>query len=645
MQPRRAGTQASLRTIKELGPFYTRTDQWQSKAYELVRAVGEAGYVVDTTANTIARTELVVTEVQPDGTTAPTEDPRALRLMRAFVGPRGGQRELKRRAALQLSIAGESYLLGSPIDPEEGEGIFWEFLSTEELRIDRAGHATRIIEGQQTAVSEEAYVARCWQADPAFSDQADSAIRRVLPILAELAILTQLVEAQTKSRLAAGALFVPDEMSFPSADDPASDGAEPIDELSEELINHLKAPLEDPTSAASLVPLLMRGPGEMGQYIRLISLADPADASWARELRDEALNRLAHSLDIPPEELQGKSTLSGLGGGNVADSIDDDFITKHVAPKIELLADFITHAFLRPMLAAFEGLDPIEASRFAVEADVSGLLGQGDEEAKAKDLYEKQLISNEAYLRALGFDPGDAASPEELQQRQIWELVSTQPAAYGKLLLQLPGFEGMTTADLILSAGPPAPQVGGEPIPAPAAAPPPSPNGNGSAPPPAAPPPSPPAASMLADRLAVAADFALDRALERAAARILTRAQRVNLDLAGRSSTTDKTAILTLLRPGELDAIGESPETLLRGAWDRYELRARGWVATHLEDDGADPGEAVRTSALICRTLVGALDEFARLHLFSPIGFGTNGLRVPDELVASALEAGALTSA
>lgn len=635
-QPRVRGSGVPLKKVKELnGSVATAIGaEWQPKAYELVKAVGEAGYVADRTANAIASGQLIPTEVV-EGEVVPSDDERALRVMQAFVGQQGGQRELLRRASLHLTIGGESTLVGLPIPPEEGEGIFWEFLSTEEFRQDRTGKAERKTDALWTPINPEAFIARLHRADSALSWQADSTMRRVLPILAELAILQQLVEGHTKSRLAAGALFIPEELSFPGEDAEWTDGEEQIDELTEELLKHMSAPLEDPSSAASLVPLLLRGKGELGQYIRLVSLANPEDLDKAVKLRDDGLRRLARSLDIPPEDLEGFSNLSGLGGGNVAAEISLTWVLQFVGPQGDMLADFVAGAYLRPMLVGQEGLNAQEAGRFGVRFDASNLIGRNDTPETLRALWDEGLISDETYLRALGYDPGDMPKEDELFQRRVWQLVSTQPAVYGGLLPMLPGFENVKPADITAGAPP-----GGTPPPpnivaptAPSRVPPTRPA------PPALPAPRP-AAAMLAERLSVAADAALERAYEKAVARVLNLSRKHGLDIPGRvNGSSDPLRPLHVLQAGELERIGQSPTSLLTGAWDRLESRTRQWVAVYAEEQGADPHAAAKTAAVVGRELVTAMHEYAQLHLTEPVARYENGLAVPPALIERALDA------
>ena len=114
--------------------------EWQRDAFSFNELIGEIGYLNNLVANLVSTCELRVVEsrVGVDGLEMEeSSDPRAARVMAAFTGPQGGQKELKRRAAMHLQIAGESYLLGTPLKDKFGmaAGFMWEFLSTEEIRV------------------------------------------------------------------------------------------------------------------------------------------------------------------------------------------------------------------------------------------------------------------------------------------------------------------------------------------------------------------------------------------------------------------------------------------------------------------------------------------------------------------------------
>lgn len=295
---------------------------WQTDAYELAREVGEAGYVMHLTANTLSMCDFLPRRDVGEGMEADTDE-RPAEVMAALVGPRGGVKEIYRRIALHASIAGEWYLVGLTVDDGGDNGILWEALSVRELEINTAGDVTRRRDGSLRETIDEdsdAYLARGWISDAEFSDRADSQMRRALPACREVAVHSQVIDATGRSKVAAGILFIPEEMSFGSEEEDLSD-EDMMDALSQEVLEHLSAPIVDRENQASYVPLVMRGPAEHGQAIRLIEIGKSYDQS-AIELRDKALTRVLRMLDIPPELVDGKGGMSHWGSYNVDHELD-----------------------------------------------------------------------------------------------------------------------------------------------------------------------------------------------------------------------------------------------------------------------------------------------------------------------------------
>lgn len=637
---------------------------WQPQCYDFAASVGELGYVLNLTANAVAACDLVVKESvdadDPENPDAPpevvvSEDVRARRVMDAFVGERGGQRELKWRFAYHTQVAGETYLVGTPQEEESLPlGITWEFLSTEEIHIGNDDKVTRRRDG--TAVTTgtsnmdpETYLARSWKSDPRFSDRADSPVRRVAPILAELVVLTQMVDAVIKSRLSADMLFVPQEMSFEGQDDEEGDedeetyGEDDIDPFTKRLMEHMAEPVRDRASAASLVPLVLRGKAEEGDKVRLVPLSRDM-TSWAKDLRDEAIERLAAGLDIPPEVMAGKGGLNHWTGWNV----DTDYVVKHVAPIGELLADFLTHAYLRPMLEEFEGLEPEEAARFSLEFDANPILSAADESNTARALYGLDAISKLALVRHSGFEEGDMPEPEEIVGKQALAMVLRNANLAPYLIHLIPGFENVTidvglgirtaTSQVTAPTEPTAPDGGDQTAP----------TGTGDMPdltgpgsdagPAGAPEAEGPGFTALVDRLAVAADSALERALERAGQKLINRS-RSDTTLRDRLAAVDKIDSLTMVSAGELRRMRLSYQDLFGDAWDRYAPKARQWVQAWLERTGMEPLMAGDAAARAVNDLCHTLDTWLAPQVHRKLNANRNGLRVPTELVDTVMAA------
>jgi hypothetical protein len=420
-----------------------RGHEWQRDAFSFNELIGEIGYLNNLVANLVSTCDLRVVErrIGIDGLEMEeSSDPRAARVMAAFTGPQGGQKELKRRAAMHLQIAGESYLLGTPLKDkfDRAAGFMWEFLSTEEIRVTAGQgkqqikrNASGLSDGDAGFVDVEAFIARLWRPDPRYSMRADSPMKRVLPICRELVVLSEVVDSIAKSRLSSGMLFIPEEMSFgPISETEAPNESDDFDEFIATLVEHMSAPVRDRTSAAGLVPLVVRGAAEYGDKIRLVQLAQDLDATY-HDLRMELLDRLAKGLDAPPEIIGGKAGLNHWSSYNV----DADLIGKHVNPVGEMIAEFITVAYLRPMLAEFEYLSDDEVQRFELVFDSRILTARQDEGPAATGAWDRLALSDTSYLRANGFELDDYPSEDERKRRTLEKVLMADPGTYGPLLL------------------------------------------------------------------------------------------------------------------------------------------------------------------------------------------------------------------
>lgn len=710
--PKRKATISSsaLRQIKDDSPAIRRkrrnraqTDRtWQQEAFDYAGLVGELGALLTLQSNIVSlcgfpvrrwdndesdwvandpefdtpapdkadkKAPPTAADATPDVPPAAAPEPkpkvkskyddRPANVMRAFVGPDGGAVDLYRRAAYNLFCAGDCTLLGTS-HPKD-TGILWEFLSVLELFPNADGRMVRRRGGvgsELEELPEDNFTGRCYRSDIAYSDLSSSEVKRVLPILQEIVTLTMMVDAIAKSRVPANLLFIPEGLSFVGAKapgtvegDPEGDEGEDGEqqELVDELFDHMTAPFNDPGSAARLVPLVITGPlnehtGLSG--IEVIDLSRSFDA-FAQELRAEALQRLAQGLDAPPEALSGKGSVNHWTAAN----IDSEFIVKHIQPIGILVADFLTWAYLRPMLEAYEGMSADEAMMFKIEFDPSPVIARADEAKSARDLSD--WLSDDAILAANGFTKADMAGTEVIRQRRLWTLVSTQPGQFGKLLPLLTGFEDV---DPELIGTPPPPPVAeppadeqppdgkqppvdgkvantGDEVPAKAA-----PRGVNNA-------QDDQAMTVLVERLVTAADAAVGRALERSGAKVISLAQSKNPELKARLTNARKDRVMSLVTSADLAQLSITPRKLLDKSWDDIAAQAREWIQAHLEANGVDAMEANDRAAFASHHLCERLQELTTTKLTTSWRNGPNGLRVANALVNEVLEQAAFAGA
>src|SRR5690606_20323264 len=259
----------------------------------------------------------------------------------------------------------------------------------------------------------QAYAIAIWSPHPADSSVPDSPVRAALPVLRELVGLTQHVSAQIDSRLAgAGMLLMyasaarAIKRSMGLAED------DPRDPFTELLVQGMLTPIGDRDSAGAVVPLVVTIPDE-SKKPEYLSFAAPLD-QHSVGLREEAIRRIALSLDAPPELLLGQGTTSHW----TAWLTQEEVVDSHISPTLALIARELTAEVLRPILRG-NGLTEAEAEQYAIWFDTSELTVKANQAQDAKELYNMDLISDEAVRRSNGFDESDAPKKQDVKDQAI----------------------------------------------------------------------------------------------------------------------------------------------------------------------------------------------------------------------------------
>ena len=134
------------------------------------------------------------------------------------------------------------------------------------------------------------------------------------------------------------------------------------------------APISDPESAASVVPLLVRGPADALKELRRLDMSRAVDAVQAAQ-RDELIGRLATAIDLPPEVLRGMTDANHW----TAKQVQHDMWRSHGVNVAERFCDDVADAYLRAK-AEVENIrrradeDIAKARKFAVEGFAEAML-------------------------------------------------------------------------------------------------------------------------------------------------------------------------------------------------------------------------------------------------------------------------------
>lgn len=366
-------------------------------------------------------TEPGVQSTEADAKKPSKNDKLAMDLVNKLGGGPAGAALALSRAVLHISGIGESYSIFGD------EGMVDVLSPYTELRwSELGGWEYEVAVNDWQPVS--GLIVRGWEPAPDRRLAAWSPLKAALPVLRELAALTQLVGAEADSRLSAGLLLIPQEWSPPQG----------LKAFTEDLIEQLSSPISDRAAASSVVPLPLPMPQELIEKVRHIRFGMEL-SEQTKELRDESVRRFAMGARIPPEILTGTGDISHWGQW----FIDEQGIKLFIAPEVHIVLHSWSVGWLVPMLVE-NGVSEEEAKDYAVWPDFTPLVLRPDRSSDAVALYDRLLLSGEAVLRETGFDVNDAPSPEEKIEQLIVTVARQAPNSIAELLPFMPGIpEGL----------------------------------------------------------------------------------------------------------------------------------------------------------------------------------------------------------
>ena len=440
---------------------------WQAEAWAAYDEVGEERFLASTLAGRLSQARLYVQHKpatgphsslrdDPTDVTDTASGPTA-QLAEAVLAALGASQQdlgqMLQRLATNLFVAGEGWLVGVPrhvIDaaaPSAAPAVtapspdpaltdlVWRVLAvTEVSSVGRDGRTVRLNLGTDGSApvevsSDEVYMVRVWRPHPARYWEADSPTRACLPILRELIGLTRHISAQIDSRLAgAGILVVPSSASAALASDAADSSAYGApDPFVAALMDSMLRPIENRDDASAVVPLVVTVPDEAADKMSHLTFSTALDAG-ARDLRDEAIRRLALAQDAPPELLLGSGAMNHWGAWLTR----EDTVTTHIEPVLALICDALTSQYLRPVLLS-AGLSEDEVRTLSVGYDVSALVARPNRSEEALNLHRAGAVSDEALREASGFDDSDAKPLDERALMQALAMVSKRPDLMGTI--------------------------------------------------------------------------------------------------------------------------------------------------------------------------------------------------------------------
>lgn len=454
-----AGRRINLTSAADLTALKRSTPDldWQTRAWNAYDTIGEVHYAANFTANLISKLTFFPAAVpQDNANTTPvyaanvpsltpglaTAAENALRRLTttpppanttapapAPTAPNQGHTNFSdfiRLLALHLFIPGEAYICQIPRSYTTAES--WQIRSVDEVLVtDDPAYpillrdtpaTTPATATTATKLPPTAFVARVWRRHPRFAALADSSMKAVIDTVDDFNTLRASFTATARSRLNTGILYVPDGLaaSNPGAAAPAPGADTPEeDEFENALLEGMLTPVQDPASPAAVVPILVRGPAELGEKIRTITFDRTFDPSLIHQA-DRALERILQGLDLP------KEVISGIASAKYANAIviEETTFRAHLEPLAIAICDIITEVYLRPALTA-AGFSPHQAAQITLWYDSNTVVRRPNREQSAIAAYDRFALSSRALREATGFAETDAPTPSEVILRMMFQ--------------------------------------------------------------------------------------------------------------------------------------------------------------------------------------------------------------------------------
>ena len=403
---------------------------WQAESWKAYEAIGEVQFAFDMVSSLVSRVRLYAaivddpdmvpvegseflaalaeTGLTPDDTEAVIHAAQDVvsDLMLHSLGLGSG---LLRDMATCIQVVGETYVVNhenrwiavSSDCLQGAAGDTWK------LKLDRYDRSNDLV------LPEDAFVARIWKPSARFPAEPTSSMIGVLDSCEALVLLDQAMRSMTRSRLGAGIIFIPEGVAVTTGN-----------EVEEVLVEAVTQPIADETAATSVVPLILKGPVELGDKIKRIDLARQVDSTMI-EMSDRLLNRILTGIDVP------KDMITGLAEVRYANAIivTDDLFRTSVEPLVLLICDALTQAVLRPAIRKALGNDvaPDLIEEVVIWFDPSEAVTRPDRSQAANEGWDRGLLSGKAWRAARGFNELDAPRDEEQRERMTIERAMIPP--------------------------------------------------------------------------------------------------------------------------------------------------------------------------------------------------------------------------
>jgi len=392
-----------------------RGAEWQKTALDYIDIVPEINYASRFYSRMLSQVILYPAILETNGQLTRIEQGLPVDLLNRIQDPGGGRGMILSNYGRLMFTTGEGVLFGRNLDTDQER---WNFFWKDEVKVEddgRGGVVAYVHQPTGTASPsdkrygpQEAVVYPMWTPHPRRSGEPDAPMRAVLSIAEELIVLSDAVMATATTRLTNGILLMPQELS-PGAAEPQGDEDVLSDPLAEDIATVFATQIEHPRDAAAKVPPIIWGQSDYIEKARHLPIHDPQNDYLERELRKEAIQRLALGLDMPPEALQG------LGSTNhwAAMQILGDMWKSHGLPRALQFASDLAEVYLRPALADEEFPD---WQNVVIGVDGSQVVVKPDRADDAIKSFDRRITSRKGARELLNIPERMAATEDELAE-------------------------------------------------------------------------------------------------------------------------------------------------------------------------------------------------------------------------------------
>jgi hypothetical protein len=389
---------AAQRKIRRDKVEGTVGEGWQARLWEIYEQLGPVHYGVSFKRNSAEKIDYFIAEAAHDDEPARSDDPKANEALARL----GDITSIVSEFVAQENVAGEGYLVG-----QERDGVeTWDVWST--LEVKAAQQAMKRHPESVEPLREDDFLLRVWRPSPKNHAEPDSPLRSVQQQCEQLLLLNEQIGAVAMSRLSAGLLLVPSELSFARSPEENPDTGANIegDPFMDEIIQIMVNPISDSESAARVAPAVVRGPKDYLKEMRQLTFGREIDKTFA-EMREELLRQIAAGLDLPPEIILGKADLNHWSAWDV----DESAAKLHVDPDVLHILDGLTRGYLWPTLTGENDqgtamMSMEEAQKFIIWRDYSDLTSRPMSLSEAHNLAKDNIITGNE-VRAVANLPRD----------------------------------------------------------------------------------------------------------------------------------------------------------------------------------------------------------------------------------------------